>query len=134
MGIDFDSLALTSARLIGDNGQSLVISRKTGGTYNTTTHDVDGETVESYTGKFVVLQASKSTTTGFDEIFGENLSTVSRRYLLMSPKKADGAALDFLPETGAEVTLDGKDWNVAGYGQVNTNGTPVLYKVGVFIA
>ena len=134
MGINFDKLALTSARLIGDNGQSLVITRETGGTYSTTTASVSGATTESYTGSFVVLQASKGTIQGFDEIFGDNLSSVSRRYLLMAPAKANGAALDFLPQAGASISLDGKDWNVAGYGQVNTNGTPVLYKVGVFIA
>jgi hypothetical protein len=126
----YDNLAKTAEALLASKGQTVIVERETGGTFDPAAGEETGATTEQQSVKAAVLIARGGKIQALDEAFGGTTQAVeSHRFALVSALKIDGSALDFEPAPDHKlIEASSKEWYITGVTPINPAGTPVLYK------
>lgn len=134
---DYDDRArLTAARLLapkakGGKAQAVILTKTSGGTYNTTTSKVGGSVVSVQTGSGVVLEYSSFTRSGQQTIESSLIQSGDRK-LLLSPLDQNGSPLNPPPGIKDAVTLaSGKTYTITSVAKLSPAGTPIYYECNI---
>ena len=111
----YSSLAATALRLLQDKGQSVSLSRETGGTFDPILGSTSGATTTAWTGYGAAFDYKSAQVDGVMVIKGDI------RLLL--------EAVDTTPEMGDRATVDSIDYQVISVKETSPGGVVVMYEL-----
>ncbi len=121
-------LALKSA---GGKGQAITLTRKTGGTYNPATSEVESASTASQYCSGIVTDYKATSRAGMQRQDGSLIQSGDRA-LRLSPKTVTGEALDPGPGLNDQVTLaDGRAYTITSVSMLNPAGIVIYYDCNI---
>lgn len=116
MAFDYASMAATATRLLTDFGQTMVVRRLSGGTYNAVTGSVSGDTTTNTNVVGLFVQINAAYAQEFSIVAGDRIAIID-----------DTVA----PLVSDRLVVSSAAYEIVAIASIDPAGTPLAYRVQV---